>query len=52
MPMNRADYPPDWEEIRARILIRAGNNCEGSPKYPDCAQRMASRIRSQVQKWC
>lgn len=29
-------YPPDWKEIRERILKRAMNRCEGSPKYPDC----------------
>lgn len=29
MPMNRADYPPNWEEISLRIRIeRAGNKCE------------------------
>jgi hypothetical protein len=32
----RARYPKDWKEIRARILERAGNRCEGSPAYPDC----------------
>jgi len=28
-------YPPDWPQIRARILIRAGNKCEicGIPQY-------------------
>lgn len=35
-PENRARYPKDWKEIRARILARAGNRCEGSPAYPDC----------------
>ena len=29
-------YPEDWPEIRARILRRAGNRCEGSPVYPAC----------------
>lgn len=28
MPWNRKDYPPNWEEIRARILTRANNCCE------------------------
>ena len=29
MPMNRADYPPDWEEISHRIRFeRAGGRCE------------------------
>lgn len=26
----------EWLEIRDRILERAGNRCEGTPKYPDC----------------
>lgn len=29
-------YPANWRAIRARILARAGNCCEGSPPYPDC----------------
>ena len=28
MPWDRSKYPPDWPEIRARILERAGNRCE------------------------
>jgi len=36
MAFNKQDYPPEWQEIRARILARAGNCCEGSPLYPDC----------------
>jgi hypothetical protein len=41
MPI-RADrrglYPPpaEWREIRRAILERAGNRCEGSPRYPGC----------------
>jgi hypothetical protein len=35
-PENRDRYPHDWAEIRARILQRAGNRCEGSPQYSDC----------------
>ena len=35
-PENAARYPKDWKQIRARILERAGNCCEGSPAYPDC----------------
>jgi hypothetical protein len=27
-PENRARYPANWPEIRARILARAGNACE------------------------
>lgn len=33
---NKARYPKDWPAIRARILARAGNCCDGSPDYPDC----------------
>ena len=35
MPCNYAEYPPDWEERRARILKRAGNKCEtcGVPNH-------------------
>lgn len=35
-PENVRRYPADWQEIRQRILDRAGNRCEGSPDYPDC----------------
>lgn len=35
-PENAKRYPRDWKQIRARILARAGNRCEGSPAYPDC----------------
>ncbi len=36
MPCDYKKYPPNWKEIRAAILARAGNRCEGSPAYPDC----------------
>lgn len=36
MPFDRKRYPANWEEIRAQILERAGNRCEGTPQYPDC----------------
>lgn len=29
-------YPRDWKAIVARIRVRSGNRCEGSPAYPDC----------------
>jgi len=35
-PENVDRYPPDWKQIRERILKRAGNRCEGSPEFPDC----------------
>ena len=35
-PENRARYPKNWKDVRARILDRAGNKCEGSPAFPDC----------------
>ncbi len=28
MPISYKDYPADWKERRARILVRAGNLCE------------------------
>lgn len=40
-PENRLRYPANWPEVRAAILARAGNRCEGSPRYPDC--RAANR---------
>ena len=37
MAIDYSKYPPTWlTEIRPRILKRAGNKCEGSPKYPTC----------------
>ena len=27
---------PEWRAIRASILARAGQRCEGIPAYPDC----------------
>lgn len=41
MPIRQSEkhrYPPpkEWKRIRAAILDRAGNCCEGSPKFPDC----------------
>ncbi len=45
-PENRARYPKDWKDVRARILERAGNRCEGSPAYPDCRAPNGSEIRS------
>ena len=35
-PENKNRYPPNWLQIRARLLKRAGNKCEGSPLFPDC----------------
>ncbi len=28
MPIDYKDYPPNWKQIRADILLRAGNCCE------------------------
>lgn len=28
MPINYKEYPPNWKEIRERILLRAANKCE------------------------
>lgn len=35
-PENKKRYPKDWKQIRAEVLDRAGNACEGSPDFPDC----------------
>jgi len=35
-PENRTRYPKTWPKIRADILDRAGNRCEGSPRFPWC----------------
>lgn len=45
-PENRRRYPTDWQAVRASILDRAGDRCEGSPAYPDCraANRMAHPV--------
>lgn len=42
---NKKRYPPNWKEIRARILKRAGDRCEGSPAFPDCRVPNGSEIR-------
>src|SRR5579863_9835357 len=34
--IDRARYPANWKAIRAEVLKRAQNRCEGSPRYPDC----------------
>lgn len=36
MAFDKRRYPLDWPQIRARILERAGNRCEGTPMHPDC----------------
>jgi len=33
---NAKRYPANWRALRAAVLERAGNCCEGSPAYPDC----------------
>ena len=35
-PENAKRYPHNWKDIRAAVLQRAGNRCEGSPMFPDC----------------
>lgn len=39
----RERYPANWREIAARIRTRAGNRCEGSPKYPSCRAEHGAR---------
>lgn len=36
MPMNPADYHPDWNNISRQIREQAGWRCEGTPRFPDC----------------
>lgn len=36
MPCDYSKYPDNWKELRKRVLERADNRCEGSPKYPGC----------------
>jgi len=38
-PENRARYPKDWPAIVAKVRERSGDQCEGSPAYPDCRAR-------------
>ena len=35
-PENAKRYPHNWKDIRAAVLRRAENRCEGSPMFPDC----------------
>lgn len=35
-PENRKRYPRDWKAIRHSVLARAGDRCEGSPRFPEC----------------
>lgn len=36
-PEKRKLYPKNWKALSRHIRYeRAGNRCEGSPKYPDC----------------
>lgn len=36
MPVRREVYPANWEMISRQIRQRAGNRCEGTPRYPSC----------------
>ena len=36
MPVDYKEYHPKWTLIVRLIRKRAGNRCEGSPRYPDC----------------
>lgn len=35
-PENKDKYPKNWAAIRAQILLRSHQQCEGSPAYPSC----------------
>ena len=34
---------PEWLAIRARVLVRAGHRCEGTPAHPDCRAQSGRR---------
>lgn len=36
MPWQPKSYPKNWQTLRATVLARAGNRCEGSPAFPLC----------------
>lgn len=36
MPMNPADYHPDWKNISRQIRQQASWHCEGTPHFPNC----------------
>jgi hypothetical protein len=42
MPIDYSKYPPNWSEIRIRILERADNKCE----YECCGLENKSKINS------
>lgn len=33
---NKDRYPENWHDVVARVRVRSGNRCEGSPGYPGC----------------
>lgn len=39
MPMKLSDYHPDWRDISRQIREQAGQQCEGTPEFPDCRAR-------------
>jgi hypothetical protein len=43
MAFDKRRYPPEWPAIRAQILQRAGNRCEGTPMHPDCRAENGKR---------
>jgi len=50
MPINYKEYPPEWKEIRERILKRADDCCEfcGLPNYEEGYRIM---IQNENGKW-
>ena len=45
MPIDYSEYPPNWNEIRERILSRAHNRCE------ECKVKNHSIIKRDGKKW-
>jgi hypothetical protein len=43
MPGDYKTYPANWQDLRAAVLRRAGNCCEGSPAYPNCRAENGKR---------
>lgn len=43
MPIDYREYPPNWKALRASVLARAGNRCEGSPAFPNCRAKNHER---------
>lgn len=50
MPINKDDYPPDWEEIRKKIMIRAGGREDGDYRIGAVCEQCGVRNYSVVKR--